>query len=139
MAGIVNDPTFKILAYALNGLSARQKAIANNVANVDTPGYKAERVQFEDQLQTAIRDTTAGDSGLQLKTTNGRHKGNTTAFTPSPITVRKQTNTMRNDGNSVDTDLEMTQLAETTVRYQALAQLTGMKISLLKNIIRESR
>ncbi len=138
MTGIVNDPTLKILAYALDGLSTRQKAIANNVANVDTPGYKAERVQFESQLQAAIRHS--GDSGgLQLQTTNVRHLGHTAPFEPSGITITKQNNTMRNDGNSVDIDLEMTELAETTIRFQALSQLTGMKISLLKNIIRESR
>jgi len=137
MSGIVNDPTLKILSYALDGLSTRQKAIANNVANVDTPGYKAERVQFESQLQAAIRN--GGEGGLPLQTTNARHLGHTAPFEPGGITVTKQNNTMRNDGNSVDIDLEMTELAETTIRFQALSQLTGMKISLLKNIIRESR
>ncbi len=138
MSGIVNDPTLKILAYALDGLSTRQKAIANNVANVDTPGYKAERVQFEAQLAAAIRHSGDG-GGLPLKTTNTRHLGHTAPFEPGGITITKQNNTMRNDGNSVDIDLEMTELAETTIRFQALSQLTGMKISLLKNIIRESR
>ncbi len=138
MAGIVNDPTLKILAYALDGLSTRQKAIANNVANVDTPGYKAERVQFEDQLQAALRQNDSS-GGLPLKTTDTRHLGHVAPFEPRGITITTQNNTMRNDGNSVDIDLEMTELAETTVRFQALSQLTGMKISLLKNIIRESR
>ena len=138
MTGIVNDPTLKILSYALDGLSVRQKAIANNVANVDTPGYKAERVQFEDQLQAAIRNG-GSEGGLPLQTTNARHLGHTAPFEPKGITITQQNNSMRNDGNSVDIDLEMTQLAETTVRFQALSQLTGMKISLLKNVIRESR
>lgn len=138
MSGIVNDPTFKILSYALDGLSMRQKAIANNVANVDTPGYKAERVTFESQLQAAVRNGTA-NGGLSLKTTNIRHMGFSTSFSPAPISVIQQNSTMRNDGNSVDIDVEMTNLAETTLRYQALSQLAGMKITLIKNIIRESR
>lgn len=138
MSGIINDPTFKALSFALDGLSMRQKAIANNVANVDTPNYKAERVSFESQLQAAVRNSS-DTGGLQLNTTNARHLGHTIAFSTRPISITHQNNTMRNDGNSVDIDLEMTNLAETTLRYQALSQLAGMKISLLKNIIRESK
>jgi len=138
MSGIVNDPTFKVVSYALDGLSMRQKAIANNVANVDTPNYKAERVTFESQLQAAVRHGT-DNGGLSLKTTNARHMGFGAAFSPAPIRITRQNNTMRNDDNSVDIDMEMTNLAETTLRYQALSQLAGMKITLIKNIIRESR
>ncbi len=134
---IITDPTLKILSYALDGLSMRQKAISNNIANVDTPNYKAERVSFESQLQAAIDNENS--SGLTMTTTNTKHLGHATQFSPASMTVEQNSSTMRNDGNNVDIDLEMTSLAETTLRYQALAQLTGMKISLLKNIIRESR
>lgn len=131
---LFNDPTLKSLSFALDGLSTRQRATANNIANVDTPGYKSQNVNFESRLQAAMGDI---DSSLGLSTTNAKHLGaRNINLDPDGITVRQQTNSMRNDENNVDIDLEMTTLAETTLRYQALSQVTGMKISLLKTLIR---
>jgi len=138
MSGISNDPTLKILSYALDGLATRQKTIANNVANVDTPGYKAQRVDFESQLQAAI-DHNNPKGGIPLETTNAKHMGFTPTGNIDGIRITQQSSTVRNDENNVDIDAEMTNLAETTLRYQALTQLTGMKISLLKTIVRDSR
>lgn len=137
MSGISNDPTLKVVSYALDGLAARQKTIANNVANVDTPGYKAQRVDFESQLQAAI-DHNNPRGGIAMETTNAKHM----VFAPTGnidgIKITQQDNVMRNDKNNVDVDAEMTNLAETTLRYQALTQLAGMKISLMKTIARDS-
>jgi flagellar basal-body rod protein FlgB len=133
---IFNDPAFKASRLALDGLSLRQKVTANNIANVDTPGFKAQQVSFEDQLQQALTDTE--QPGLPLAATNAGHLGGSASKT-ALISVRHQANDLRNDANNVDIDVEMTNLAETQLRYQALTQLTGMKFALLKSIIRESR
>ena len=58
------DSTGSALYAALNGLAARQRVIANNVANVETPGYIAGRVSFEDSLRDAIRNGRAGDASV---------------------------------------------------------------------------
>lgn len=135
---IFNDLGFHALSTALDGLSLRQRVTGNNIANVDTPGYKAQFVKFEDQLQQALR-SELDQPGLPLKTTNPGHL----PFSPSPgaqfIEVGQNDNNLRNDGNNVDIDLEMTSLAETSLRYQALAQLTASKLGLLKNIVRGGR
>ena len=55
------------------------------------------------------------------------------------INVEHQNNDLRNDTNNVDIDLEMTTLAETSLRYQALAQMAGSKLASLKSIVRDSR
>lgn len=136
---LMSDPTMKALAYALDGLALRQKTTANNIANIDTPEYKAQHVSFESQLQAAL-DHGESDNSLPLATTNRRHISmGQPSFDPSTMIVQQDSNSLRNDGNNVDIDLEMTTLAETSLRYQALTQLSGMKISLLKNIVRESR
>lgn len=136
---IFNDLGFRAVAAALDGLSLRQRVTSNNIANIDTPNYKAQYVTFEDQLQRALKNGEAGATGLPLKTTETGH----IKFQVSPgsnlIEVGRNTNDLRNDGNNVDIDLEMTSLAETTMRYQALAQLTANKFSLLKNIVRGGR
>lgn len=135
---ISNNTTLRALSFALDGLSLRQKATAHNIANVDTPGYKAQQVSFETQLQQALRDKP--ESSLPLEVT---HTGHIDLHGPSAssavISMDHQDNQLRNDGNNVDIDLEMTSLAETSLRYQSLTQLAGMKLSLLKTIIREAR
>jgi len=135
---ILSDRAMQAITIALNGLSLREQAIAHNVANVDTPGYKAVDVSFEAQLQRALGEQ-AGD-GPTLARTDARHlaapQGETAA---EAQTVRRYNTTLRNDGNNVDIDLEMTQLAETTLRYNALTLLASKKLSLIKNVITGSR
>lgn len=134
---ISNDLTLRTLRFALDGLSVRQKATAHNIANDDTPGYKAQHVSFEDQLQRALQ--TDAEGNLALEVTNSAHLDLTGSTKSAAIEIEHETNTLRNDENNVDIDLEMTNLAETTIRYQALSQISGMKFSLLKSIIREGR
>lgn len=133
---ISNDLALRSISVALDGLSLRQRVTANNIANVDTPGFKAQQVSFEEQLQ---QNLNRDEASLRLKTTASGHL----QYKPSPdsdlIVVKRHNNTLRNDENNVDIDLEMTTLAETTVRFQALTQLAGTKLALLKDIIREGR
>ena len=134
---IFNDRRLKALYMGLDGLAMRQRAIANNIANADTPNYKAQKVAFEAQLQRALR---GGDRPeFAMKTTQLNHLAGKSVSGAPFITVDSRPNTLRNDGNNVDIDLEMTDLAETAVRYQALAQLTSAKLTSLKTLIRDSR
>ena len=137
MSGILaKDLAFQVISFALDGLSLRQRAIASNIANIDTPGYKAQHVNFEDQLQQVLNSQT--DSRVILRITNPNHITYNSSDSGGVHLIHKETS-VRNDENNVDADVEMTKLAETTIRYQILAQLAGMKLSTLKNIIRESR
>lgn len=135
---ISNNTTVHALSFALDGLSMRQKATAHNIANVDTPDYKAYHVSFEDQLQQALHGDEATTFSLNI-TDSGHINPSGATSKSAAITVDHENNQLRNDGNNVDIDLEMTNLAETAIRYQTLTQLTGMKLSLLKSIIREGR
>jgi flagellar basal-body rod protein FlgB len=134
---IFNDLALRALSSGLDGLALRQKLTADNIANVDTPGYKAQHVSFEGQLQQAIKD--GAGPGMALQTTDDAHLSANREAMSSWVTLDHQDNTLRNDGNNVDIDLEMTSLAETSIRYQALSQLVGMKLSLLKSLVRDSR
>jgi flagellar basal-body rod protein FlgB len=135
---ISNNTTLRALSFALDGLSLRQKATAQNIANVDTPNYKAQHVSFEAQLQQALQNDN--ETGLPVKMTHSGHIDlHGATFKSEFITLDHQDNQLRNDGNNVDIDQEMTNLPETSLRYQSLTQLAGMKLSLLKAIIREGR
>ncbi len=135
---ILTDRATQALSAALDGLSLRQQAISHNVANADTPGYKAVDVSFEAQLQRALDGQS--DDRQQVARTNVRHlAAPQDASSSGAQTVRRFDTSLRNDGNNVDIDLEMAQLAETTLRYNALTLLASKKLGLIKNVISGSR
>jgi flagellar basal-body rod protein FlgB len=111
------------LQAAMSGLAARQRTIANNVANVDTPNFKSSEVRFEDALNTAINSgagTTTDQSSLN-------------AFT-SRASLTDATSS-RADGNNVDIDREMEMLGEANLNYSALTQVMSTRIGILRNVI----
>jgi flagellar basal-body rod protein FlgB len=122
------DTTIARLGYGLDGLSERQSIIADNVANVDTPGYLTHDIPFESSLLSAMsNDTFASQAGL------GGEAGAVPGALPSSIT-RTDLRT-RNDGNNVDTNQQMTEMARTSVTYEAATQLITGKFVLLSSAI----
>src|SRR5437870_8174115 len=104
--------TDSYLRAAMSGLAARQRAIANNVANVDTPGFKASEVRFEDALKSAINRSGPGAPASQANLNS--------AATRSSVV---NTTSARADGNNVDIDREMEMLSEANLNYSALTQV----------------
>jgi flagellar basal-body rod protein FlgB len=113
---------------ALSGLAARQRTIANNVANVDTPNFKASEVNFEDTLKSAMQTARPGQAPDQaaLKA----------AVTRTSLVDATAT---RADGNNVDIDREMEQLSETNLTYSALTQAMSTRLGILRNVINGGR
>ena len=90
----------------LDGLWARQQEISDNIANVETPGYKSKSVSFEDQLKALLSDSSAS---------NSETIDNIKSMQPQ-ITVSDD-KTSRLDGNNVDTEKENIELARTQLNY----------------------
>ena len=99
------DSTGSAIYAALNGLAARQRVIADNVANVETPNYVAGRVSFEDSLRAAIE---TGDPG-----------GTSVLTTQSSDPVNP-------NGNNVSLDSETMNNIQTVLMYQFAAQAVNM-------------
>jgi flagellar basal-body rod protein FlgB len=112
------------LRAAMSGLAARQRTIANNVANVDTPNFKAGEVRFEDTLKAAI---SRGQSAASVDQTSLN-------AAVSRTTTSDATST-RGDGNNVDIDREMELLGEANLSYSALTQVMSSRIGILRNVI----
>ncbi len=114
---------------ALDGLALRQEVIARNLANVDTPGYRAQKVDFEQALQRELGRSRQ----VTLEVT---HPGHLAAPAPGSgfVVAPRLNGAVRADGNDVDVDMELVEMAETGVRYQALTRAIGKKLSLLKAI-----
>ena len=129
-----------VIQQSLHGLSARQRAIGENVANADTPGYKRLEVTYERQLKARLKSKDAAKDDLELKTGNQRH------FQLGPMADgdlaalhRVNDEVYRNDQNNVDIEVEMTKLAETNIRYNTMATLARDKFEGIKGILREIR
>jgi flagellar basal-body rod protein FlgB len=129
---ILNDPRVTIAHQGLQGLARRQEAIATNIANVDTPGYRRKDVSFEAELRARV------GTGPRLATTDRRHIAVAPAseglLRMAVDAAQGRTRAGRNDGNDVDIDYEMTRLAETALRYQLLTQVVGTRLTTLKEI-----
>jgi flagellar basal-body rod protein FlgB len=119
------DVTFQSLDLALGAAGKRQEVLANNLANVNTPGYKRLDVEFDGMLAKAVDAARAGDRSALDAMRPG-------ISTDDQVAVRA-------DGNSVDVDQEMAFLAENNVRYNALVQLTQKKLEGLKYVISDGR
>jgi flagellar basal-body rod protein FlgB len=109
-----------MLRKGLNAAWLRNEVIGNNIANVDTPGFKASHVRFEDLMAEASGD----EAGLPLAATDDRHfSGASTAGAAlqdvGPEIIKDETTTTRLDGNNVNIDNEMVELAKNSIDYYA--------------------
>jgi len=122
--------TISTLDKALNYSTTKQKVISQNIANVDTPNYKAKDVSFKAAFNEAI-----GES-LVANRTNVRHFAfNKTNHSSSTIITKNQVS-YNESGNSVDIDQEMADLATNQIYYNALTERISGKFSSLQNVIR---
>jgi flagellar basal-body rod protein FlgB len=111
---VLDSVTSIAVTSALDGLSARQRAIANNIANVNTPNYHAKRVAFEDAL---VRSVRAGD-------------GHVTA------TTSRSLEPTRLDGNNVNLDTETLSNIDTVLRYQFAARAADDLVARMRTAMR---
>lgn len=135
LENILFTRTMAILEKGLDAASMRNRVIANNLANIDTPGYKRSEVVFEDELKKAI----GKNGGIRGFITNEKHIpiGGTGFPDINPSQVVKHDTSMRNDGNNVDIDREMAALAKNTIMFEALSQEIKGEFEKIKTAIIE--
>lgn len=130
---IINTKNDNLLKSALEGLASRQRTIADNVANVDTPDFKASRVSFETALKQA--HGTIDQPLKMFKVENAVAAPGEAPADLKPTVVQETDLGRRNDGNNVDIDREMLELSDTNVRFNALIQVMSSKVSGLRYVI----
>lgn len=116
---------------ALDGLSLRNTAITQNLANVNTPNYKRKIVVFEDQLKAAIEKKR-----VYMRTTHEKHmdKGKTNF---QPKVLEDKSVSYRIDGNNVNIDTEEAELAKNQIMYNAMINQVIGEFEKIKNVITE--
>lgn len=128
------DKTIGLLAEALNLRSERHRAITANIANQDTPGYKATEVNFKEAMNAAF-DT----SPIALQRTDPGHLSPMGSLSASSHVTVSPEQSHRLDGNTVNAEKEMAKLAENTLFYTATTQIITSKFRAVRNAIKEGR
>jgi len=132
MQGIFERMKVDTLGAGLNIASVRNNVIAENIANMDTPGYKAKDLNFHNVMNEVLNE----GKKLPLARTDEKHLPPAeTVLTAESFVYQQNNPSVRNDGNDVNVDYEMSQMAENTIRYNMLSQLTAGKFEKLKFVI----
>lgn len=127
---LLNNGTQMLLQRSLDVASLRNEVTADNIANVNTPGFKRKEVIFEDKIRNAM----AGNNNYsKLSLTNDRHiqiQDNNVQLGPEIKTMDDLS--YRNDGNNVDIDVESAKMAKNIVLYDFLGQSMSNELKLLR-------
>ncbi len=126
--GLFND-SLPGLEKALDLTFRRNQTIASNIANSETPGYRAVELSFGTELEQAF-----GANKASLMKTDGKHLDTTESS--SAHMIPDLTGITKPDGNNVDLDIQMGQLAYNRGRYAQAAAMVRKKFSMLSNAIR---
>ncbi|MCX7723790.1 MAG: flagellar basal body rod protein FlgB [Thermodesulfovibrio sp.] len=110
------DRSINLLQKIMDICAYRQKILASNIANVDTPNYKAKDINFKEELRKAVENQSIEYQVIEAPTTMPNR-----------------------DGNTVNLEVEMTKLTETMLMYNAATQLLSTRIRMLKDAIRGGR
>ena len=113
---LFTDGVQRALERAMDGVALRQRVMSQNVANAMTPGYQAQKVEFEGALSDAVRSGSGIGSVSPTVTGTGA--------------------AAREDGNNVEIESETSSLMRSGVQYQALAQAMSFKFSVLHTAIK---
>lgn len=117
---------YTMLKTGLNVSALRQEAISNNISNINTPGYKANKIEFENYLNHAL-------NGSGLKRTHDNH------FDINPknqIVTRQKDTEVQDNGNNVDIDYEMAELSANNIYYDAMVSQLNAKYSMVRSVMK---
>ena len=148
---LINSGKIDLLTLGLDGLSARHKAIASNIANADTPGYKRVDVTFENQLDKIINTEHFKENQRLQNSADNYNSVNNTVKAPlsvnynqsfmemsdfNPQTIESTENPPNETGNTVNIEKEMSSLTKNGMEYNAIATLQAKEFRILGEIIK---
>ena len=125
-----------VLEKALDAAWMKNEVIANNIANVNTPGFKKSYVRFEDQMASAASEFQIGSAQKDSKFLS---IGNDIRSISSPEIMQESFTSVRKDGNNVDVDVEMAELAKNTIKFNAIINQISRQFNNIKTAISEGR
>ena len=129
----IEDGVLDQMKRFLDFSARKQQVITSNLANSETPGYKAKELNFRELFEEEV------GSGLKLRRTREKHLGGRPALVREPAIEEKPGDALGQDGNNVDLDREMTELAQNVLKFSVVSRLYQHKIQQIKFSLREGR
>jgi len=132
--------THALLAQAMDYRAARQDMIASNIANADTPYYRPRDIRFEDALIQKKQELyNDNKKELQMAATDEKHlQAAKESSTSKPTLYFRDGHMARNDGNSVDLDVETTEMSKNSIMFNALVMANKKEGSIFRGVIEAS-
>jgi flagellar basal-body rod protein FlgB len=127
---LFSSNTVDLLKRSLDAYSLRQRVIAENIANAETPGFKARQVEFE----TLLRE--AGEVSMRMRNSGPAHQSKSEAQSVQALVHDKSDRAMDNGINNVSIDMEMAALAETNLNHKLSTRALTLRYQLLRNSVR---
>lgn len=115
----VTPSQFELLSRLLDVSALRHRTLAQNVANINTPGYRRLEVSFEEELARRLGTRTESEALTNLK----------------PVLHESSGGITRADGNNVDIDRELGRLSKNTLLFNTYAQILGTRIGMMRSAI----
>ncbi len=137
MSNSMFDNTTQALSTSLNMRLLRHNVISSNVANAETPGYHAKKLDFEEALARAL--DIDGVRGMSTSSNEHYSVGGKGPAKVGADIYENPEGAINNDGNTVDLEREMSSLAENTIMYKAALQLINKKFAALRYAATEGR
>jgi flagellar basal-body rod protein FlgB len=131
------DKTTSALGTALNMRLLKQNVTASNIANHETPGYHAKKMDFEDALSRAL--DIDGMRGMSTSSPEHFSIGGGSASGVRPDIYENPEGAINNDGNTVDLEKEMSNQVENSIMYKAALSLINKKLAALRYAVTEGR
>ncbi len=133
---LFSDKTPKLLKKTLDLHLQKNSLISSNIANADTPGYKAVDLKFDEQLRTAI----GSGNQIKMKATQKRHfTADVKQIDKIKPTVSEESDPARPDGNNVKIEKEMSKLVETQLMYNSIVQAMTKRGGILRYAVEEGK
>ena len=130
------DSLLKFHADALNLRAQRQQLLASNIANADTPGYKARDIDFRQALQAMLAGSTSATAATPARTRDAHLPGAQVAGTSLPEKALYRGEVQPSlDGNTVDMDVERAQFAQNAIHYEANLMMINSQLKALLSAI----
>lgn len=130
------EQNLSVYSQALNLRTQRHQVLASNIANADTPNYKARDFSFEGAMRNAMAgNATAG--GVNLERTSSGHMSGVKSSGPAALMYRGDVQSAA-DGNTVDMDVERSNITENALQYQILTQLISDRFKGMRSALTSS-
>ncbi|MCW8955118.1 MAG: flagellar basal body rod protein FlgB [Sulfurimonas sp.] len=133
--------THGLLAKAMDYRAIRQDMISSNIANADTPFYRPRDVRFEEYLaHEKAKALDTNSNKLEMAQTNSAHmalQDEKTLY--KPTTYFRDGHMARNDGNSVDLDVETTEMSKNSIMFNAIVSTRKKSAGIFKSVIEASQ